>query len=344
MSPEFWQAFTAAEFPPQKGRALLEALGPSPSIDALLAHSLLTETERKRIAPHRESSMQTAQDRGISVLTADAYPYDVEPLLGAPPAIWTWGDRGALDHVRIAIVGTRSATPYGKACAQKFAEAFVRAGVTVVSGGALGIDAAAHQGALAHDGRTIAVLAGGVDHVYPAVHAGLFSKIRERGCLVSQFPVGSTPAEYRFLVRNHLIAALSSAVLVVEAPYRSGAISTARDAAEYGREVFVVPGSIDMASFYGSFNLIRDGATLVHHPDQVLEAMGIEAGQPSLALAPASEASASPILPLLGATPVSAEMIVEKSGLTASEVLSELTILELDGLIISDRLGYCIRP
>jgi DNA processing protein len=343
MSAEVWQAIAAAEFPPQKGRALIERLDPF-TVENLLSNSHVSDVERKRIAALSGERLTRALAEGVVCLESRQLPTDVQNLEGVPPAIFAWGDMAALEQPRIAIVGTRSASAYGKACAQKFAEAFVQAGVTVVSGGALGIDAAAHKGALAHQGRTIAVLAGGVDHVYPAVHGPLFRDIRNEGLLVSQFAIGSKPNEYKFLVRNNLIAALSQAVVVIEAPYKSGAIRTALDAVEYGRDVFVVPATIDMMSFSGSFNLIRDGATLVTHPQQVLDAVGVARAQPKLFEQEPASALGDRILQLLTTRPTATEFIVQQLGIPASEVLSELTMLELEGRVICDTSGYAIKP
>ena len=323
-----------------KGRAILEGLDPSLSVSALLKHSAVSENERKRINALRLDAFPGE----IAYFTERDLPEDTQQLEGIPPVVFARGDLEALRRPRIAIVGTRSASTYGKACAQKFAEAFVQAGVTVVSGGALGIDAAAHKGALAHQGRTVAVLAGGVDHVYPAIHRDLFGSIRERGLLVSQFALGAMPNEYKFLVRNSLIAALSQAVVVIEAPYKSGAIRTALDAIEYGREVFVVPASIDMLSFGGSFNLIRDGATLVNHPDQVLAALRIDSGQAVLPLQEPVSSLGERILKVLTTKPIATEFIVQQTGISASDVLSELTMLELEGRVVGDASGYAIRP
>ncbi len=285
------------------------------------------------------SALERAQAHGVEVLAEAQYP---DVLLEAedqiPPGLFVHGDIESLSKPTVGIVGTRGASPYGKACAQKFAEALASAGVTIVSGGALGIDAAAHRGALAVGGSTVAVLAGGIDHVYPAVHAALFRQIRQRGCLVSQYAVGSKPNEYKFLARNVLIAALSRALLVVQAPTRSGALSTAHAAAELGREVFVVPANIDNIEFRGSFNLIRDGAALVYHPDQVLQAIGVRRKEPEPP--PAASGPGALILEVLGAEPIDAERIVERTGLSAGEVLAELTMLELDGLVQRDAGGY----
>lgn len=282
-----------------------------------------------------------AEREGVRLLAGDGRPELVREANGTPSAIFVDGDSTALEAPCVAIVGTRSASLYGKACAMKFAEALARAGITIVSGGALGIDAAAHQGAMAVGGRTAAVLAAGVDNVYPAVHAGLFRQIRAQGCLVSQFAVGTKPGDYRFLVRNSLIAALCQAVLVIEAPLRSGAMRTANAAAEYGRDVFVVPANIDMMSFAGSFHLIREGASLASHPDDILESMGIEPVAPIEQSAPSTVGDQ--ILRVLTTHPIPTEKIVELSGLDTSEVLSELTMLELDGRVIRDAGGYAIR-
>ena len=276
-----------------------------------------------------------------TLLLGDALPTNLVEAQG-PPAVFAHGDVSALDAPCIAIVGTRSASAYGKACAQKFAEGFARAGVTVVSGGALGVDAAAHTGALAAGGRTAAVLAGGVDNVYPAVHGGLFARIRASGCIVSGFACGAKPGEHKFLLRNDLIASLCAAVLVIESPPKSGALRTAATAADLGREVFVVPATIDNRAYWGSFNLLRDGATLVYHPDQILLSLGIEPVSVSVAAAP--EGDAERILASLTVEPLDPEKIVESTGLDASTVLSELTLLEIDGRIIRHAGGYAIRP
>jgi DNA processing protein len=183
-----------------------------------------------------------------------------------------------------------------------------------------------------------------VDKLYPALHRGLFSEIRKNGCLFSQFAIGSRPNAYRFLTRNGLIAAMSLAAVVVEAPLRSGAMSTAHHANELGRQVFVVPANIDNLNFSGSHSLIRDGAVLVDHPDQVLEALGLSAApakQPELAL---PSAVGERILGVLTVEPLAAEFIVERTGLDTAEVMSELTMLEIDGRVMRDAGGYALRP
>jgi len=331
-----WNAFLAAEMPVQKGREVFQSLGPN-SIwrDVLLCSASLTDSEKRRV----ENSIPSVDPlSAIRVLLEDDYPESLSYATGIPPALLFAGDVSAFSRPSVAIVGTRSATSYGRVCARKFAEEFARHGITVISGGAVGIDAAAHEGAMAMDGSTVAVLACGVDHVYPSSHAGLFQRMKERGALISQFAAGTKPADYKFIMRNHLIASLSSAVVVIEAPTKSGAIRTAGFAAEQGREVFVVPGQIDQFGFQGSHALLRDGATLVDHPMQVIEALGIEHRSAPAKVAP--EGVSSKILSVLDANSMPVEKIVELTGLEMSEVLADLTILELEGLVIREHGGF----
>ncbi|HWA83780.1 MAG TPA: DNA-processing protein DprA [Fimbriimonadaceae bacterium] len=339
-----WQALLAAEMSPAKGLALLRELGSLSCgwAEAIQKHPSLSPKERERACRLFADKVAKAEAAGVRVILRNRFP---EPLqaLSYPPALFAWGDFECSHAPTVAIVGTRAATTYGKAAAIKFAEAFAHAGVTVVSGGALGIDAAAHKGALAAGGKTIAVLAGGIEQVYPAVHGGLFTQIRESGCLVGQHGIGSRPNGFRFLNRNHLIAGLSLGVVVIEAPERSGALSTVHAANDQGKQVFVVPANIDNLNFKGSHALIRDGATLVDHPDQVLEAFGITASRPQAKMPEVSEIG-SRILAALAEGPLSAEFIVERSGLETFEVMAEITMLEIDGRIMRDGGKYIVKP
>jgi DNA processing protein len=181
----------------------------------------------------------------------------------SPPALWVRGDLERDDALAIALVGTRRASAYGLAAAERLAFDLAARGVTVVSGLARGIDTAAHRGALAAGGRTIAVLGAGVDVVYPPESAALGREIERRGALVSQFPPGMPPQPWNFPLRNRTLAGLALGVVVVEAPERSGALITAGLAAELGREVFAVPGQITVETSRGSNRLIQDGAKLV---------------------------------------------------------------------------------
>ena len=176
----------------------------------------------------------------------------------------------------IAIVGTRRATPEGKIIAKRFARELTSYGIPIASGLAFGIDAAAHEECVATGGATIAVLAGGLDAIYPGSNAALAQKILARhGCIISEYPLGSPPLPYRFLERNRIISGISRGTLVVEAPENSGSLATARYALEANREVFVVPGSTLHPNFKGSHRLIRQGAELVTTPEEIFEAYGI---------------------------------------------------------------------
>jgi DNA processing protein len=189
----------------------------------------------------------------------------------APLGLWVYGQTEALSNDCIAVVGARSATHYGEWAAADVAAGIAASGWTVVSGGAYGIDAAAHRGALAARGSTVAVLAGGVDIAYPRSNDLLFRAIVEQGALISESPPGTQPLRHRFLIRNRLIAAMSRATVVVEARLRSGASATAGHAATLGRDVMAVPGPITAASSAGCHQLIRDGAVLVTSAADVFE-------------------------------------------------------------------------
>jgi DNA processing protein len=324
----------AAEMSLTKGREVAKSLDLSSDwAQDLLQSGMLTEAELRRVRayvppPSLDSTLFMGED---------SYPETMLHSGSAPAAIAVAGDSACLQGLCIGIVGTRSATSYGRVCARKFAEEFARHGVTVVSGGAVGIDAEVHAGALDGGGKTVAVLANGVDHIYPSANAALFERIKGNGCLISQFALGTKPADYKFILRNQLIAALCHAIVVIQAPLKSGAIRTAGFAAEMGREVFVVPGPIDQFGFQGSHSLIRDGATLVDHPMQVLEQLGVDFQTTSQA---PSTGIAAEILAVLDSQAKPVEKIVELTGLTTSEVLSELTLLELDGNVLRDPGGF----
>ncbi|MCH7946064.1 MAG: DNA-protecting protein DprA, partial [Armatimonadetes bacterium] len=236
----------------------------------------LSTAELKSLDNVDSKSLEKALALGVQVVTGKGMGDSLLQSPAPPPALFAWGQTECLTSPMVAIVGTRGATTYGKAAAQKFAEAFARAGLTVVSGGAIGIDLHAHEGALEVGGNTIAVLANGVEHAQPPQNRPLFDRIRSSGCLVSPFAVGTPALKQKFRPRNELIAAMCLAVLVVEAPVNSGALMACGAAADMGREVFVVPGPINLPNYHGSHELIRDGATLVSTPDQVLRALDFQ--------------------------------------------------------------------
>jgi DNA processing protein len=274
------------------------------------------------------------------VLFADpGYPAALRQLPLPPPVLAVRGE--IPDRPAVAMVGSRKADPYGKEVAELFARALAEAGVTVVSGFARGVDAAAHRGALsAPGGRTVAVLGCGLEIDYPAGHSALGREIAARGALVSEFPCDAGPRSWHFPVRNRVIAALSAGTLVVQATAKSGSLVTARHALDLGREVWAVPGRIFDERSLGPNALIRDGATLVQHPREILEA--IFPGKRPLPLFPETPAPAEPPPPgppgdvlsaLPAGSPRAPEELAEATGLAVDQVLGALLELELAGLV-----------
>lgn len=277
---------------------------------------------------------------GASVLTfADAeYPPPLRQIYDPPPVLYVRGSLREEDRYAVAVVGTRQATPYGRNTAFQIARQLARAGVTVVSGMARGIDAQAHRGALSVGGRTIAVLGCGVDQCYPPEHARLRDEIAASGAVVSEFPLGSGPERWNFVRRNRIISGLSLGVLLVEAPGDSGAIKTADFALEQGREVFAVPGNVDVPTSRGCNLFIKQqGAALVENAADILDALNLATtaaeeeppAQPALPL-PLSP-GAERVLALLGPQQKHVDAIAAESALPLSEVLSALTLLEMSG-------------
>lgn len=272
------------------------------------------------------------------------WPPEFLQLEPAPRELWLRGRRELLaPRPRVAVVGTRSPTPYGQSQAERFAGAFVRAGLVVVSGLARGIDEVAHRTALEHGGETLAVLGCGVDRPWPS--GALSDRLAREGLLLSEYEPGTPPARHHFPLRNRLIAALSSAVVVIEAAFRSGSLITAHWANEQGRAVFALPGRVDQPMARGCHRLIAEGATLLEDPAQVLEALGLAAGPP----APADSGGdrdprAEPVLAgLLGET-LRAEELAERIGLDLGAVLALLSELELDGRVVRSPGGLYRLP
>lgn len=276
--------------------------------------------------------------RDLVTLDDARYPPRLRAIAGAPPALFTVGDVGLLDAPQLAIVGARRATSQGRRDAARFATELVAAGFTVTSGLATGIDAAAHAGALAAAGTTIAVCANGLDRVYPARHRELAGRIAEGGLLVSEFVPGTAPRAEHFPRRNRIISGLSRGVLVVEAARRSGSLITARLAAEQGREVFAVPGSIHNPLAAGCHALIRDGARLVESVADIFEELGLPAAGPAPDASPPGEAKdplQRRVLAELGFAPVSMDELIDRVPVPVGTLHEALLGLELAGCIAS---------
>ncbi|MBD9656715.1 DNA-protecting protein DprA [Pseudomonas sp. PDM12] len=266
------------------------------------------------------------------------YPALLAELSDAPPLLFVAGDPTLLERPQLAMVGSRRASRPGLDTAHSFARSLARGGFVVTSGLALGIDGAAHQGALDADGHTVAVLGTGLQCLYPARHKRLARDIVERGgALVSELPLDSPPQAANFPRRNRIISGLSLGVLVVEASPSSGSLITARLAAEQGREVYAIPGSIHHPGAKGCHQLIRDGATLVESIEHILEALRGWQQVPAVEQASAaSPAAKHPLLALLYAAPHSSEALAHAAGWPLPEVLAALTELELDGLVVCE--------
>ncbi|MEH6502537.1 MAG: DNA-processing protein DprA [Cycloclasticus sp.] len=281
------------------------------------------------------------------------YPLLLKEIPDPPPILFVRGDRSLLNSLQIAVVGTRNPSPLALKTTHAFAKNFATFGLTVTSGLALGIDQAAHRGALDATGKTIAVAATGLDRVYPASHKSLAEKIIETGAMVSEFPCGTEPKPGYFPRRNRIISGLSLGVLVVEAAIKSGTLVTARHAMEQGREVFAMPGSIHNPLAKGCHHLIRQGAKLVETAEDVLEDLG---NLSLVALGDVSEEAGSRasktstlegdylmLLEKIAFDPTSVDDLIEATDFTAEEISSMLLVLELQGLVSSAPGGLFYR-
>jgi DNA processing protein len=309
------------------------------------------ETAARRTVDHVDADLAAAGAVGARLLVPEdddwphwafaAFTLAGTPELAPPLALWIRGS-GSLAEASdraVAVVGARAATGYGAHLAGEFGAGLAAAGATVVSGAAIGIDGAAHRGALAADGPTVAVLACGLDRAYPASHAGLLERIAASGLVASEYPPGGVPARHRFLVRNRLIAGLGAGTLVVEAAVRSGARRTAADTRALGRLVMAVPGPVTSALSGGCHHLIREGAVLVTRPEEVMEAVG-RLGSDLAGEAPApgrptdglddDAARVHDALPARGAR--DSRWLAKEAGVPPDAVRAALTELERRGL------------
>jgi len=300
-----------------------------------------------------EKEYTRCRELGIDLLLRDEdrYPASLAEIHDAPAVLYCRGTLEPRDSVAVAVVGARHCSVYGRQQAEKIAAGLAKAGVTVVSGLARGIDGAAHRGALQAGGRTIAVTATGLSTVYPPEHAELAEEIVRQGALLTECVLDQKPVPGLFPQRNRIISGLSLGVVIVEATGRSGALHTARHAMEQGREVFAVPGRIDSPASEGCHNLIRDGAALVRTVDDILEELGPlsepvadstgkEVHAPrELSL---SEQERS-VLALVTTEPKHLDEVLRTSDIDASRTLSTITVLEMKRLLQRLPGGYLVR-
>jgi len=268
------------------------------------------------------------------------YPARLRLICDPPPVLYVKGELRTDDEKAVAVVGSRSASDYGRKVARDLCRGLTSLGFTVVSGMALGIDGAAHEPALNGGGRTIAVLGCGVDRAYPPDHASLYRRIIERGAVVSELPIGAKPMAYNFPARNRLISGLSLGVVVVEATERSGSLITASLALEQGREVFAVPGEVGSSRSRGSHRLIRQGAKLVETVNDIVEelapqllAQASEASQAKEQLPESIGADARRVFALLQERSLQMDEVIETSGFPPAKISQILLELELLGYL-----------
>jgi len=345
---------------PRLRKALLAHFGSAEAVVTAAASDLRAvrgigpKLTRNLVTARQEIDLEAAladcerNDVQLVVESETGYPELLASLPDPPGLLFVRGRLEPVDGMAIAIVGTRHASQYGLAQAQRLASGLARAGFTIVSGLARGIDAAAHRGALQAGGRTLAVLGSGVLNIYPPEHAELAEQVRARGALVSENPPRSPPLSGAFPQRNRIISGLSLGVIVVEASERSGALITARHATEQGREVFAVPGRVDSRTSRGCHKLIRDGARLVETVDDVLEELG-----PLVVPTPVRGHEESPpirhpaelqlnepeqkVLAAIGDDPLTIDDVTAACGLPVQNVLATLSALEMRRLV--RRLG-----
>jgi DNA processing protein len=339
---------------PQTARALLGRFGSagrvlSASLSELRAvpnvgPKLADKIVRARQECDAESELALCRRSDVHILPRDdpGYPPPLENIPDPPGLLYCKGRLQPRDQLAIAIVGSRHCTPYGMRVAERLAAGLGRVGITVVSGLARGIDAAAHRGAIKAGGRSVAVLANGLASIYPPEHEDLARALTECGGLVSEMAMRQAPLAGLFTQRNRIISGLSLGVVVVEATPRSGSLSTAHHAMEQNREVFAVPGPVDSLSSRGCHRLIRDGARLVETVDDILEELGplvkevrTSPDEPPVRH-PAELMLTDPERSLLGRlddTPTGVDDLIASTGMTAAQVMATLSVLELKRLV-----------
>lgn len=296
--------------------------------------------EQRRAA---EAELDRAHRAGIRIITIrdSLYPEYLRHIYDPPPILYLKGNPDLLDSRCIGVVGSRSATVYGRRVAADLARRLSLRDFTIVSGMALGVDASAHEGALKGSGKTVAVLGSGLDVVYPRQNQHLYDRIAEQGVVISESPLGSQPEPFRFPARNRVISGISLGVMVVEAARRSGSLITARCAMEQGREVFATPGRIDSSNSEGAHRLVKEGAKLVHTVEDIMEEFpsaqyadpGPEPEQEEESPPPSLTREEENLLPFLDLYPQSFDEILTRSGLRAAKLNELLCLLELKEIV-----------
>lgn len=336
---------TASEVFRAPGDQLLQIEGIGPKLSAAISEARNSDAAEKEWERCERSSI-TLLIRGT-----DEYPSMLAETCDAPAVLYCRGDLMPQDELAVGIVGSRRCTLYGRQQAERLAAALARAGMTIVSGLARGIDAAAHRGALAAGGRTLAVCATGLAKLYPPEHTDLAREIVAAGAVLSESPLDRGPSRGIFPQRNRIISGLSLGVIIIEATRKSGALHTSRHAMEQGREVFAVPGRIDSLASEGCHDLLRDGVTLVRDADDVLEELGpllkpVKRSEEDVVQTPRELALSDQereVLNLLTHEPQHIDEVVASGSLEASRVISTLTVLEMRRLVHRMPGGMVVR-
>ena len=316
-----------------------------------LNHAIISKIRaRQQPQVERDIAWAASDHNHLLYFRHAAYPELLRQISAYPLLLYASGNLQLLLEPQVAIVGSRNSTPSGTQTAFDFAAQLAAAGLVITSGMAVGIDAAAHRGALHAKGKTIAVTGTGLDLIYPSANRKLAAEILEQGLLVSEFPLGTRAQPANFPQRNRIISGLSMATLVVEAAKRSGSLITARLAAEQGREVYAIPGSIHNPQTRGCHQLIRDGATLVETPEDIVAGLSglvsfvIEQQcQVAERQTGSLDSEHQRLLEAIGYDPVNCDILVQRSGLTIDKLSSMLLVLELSDLIQSAPGGCFVR-
>jgi DNA processing protein len=341
-----WLALALLELPPRDAFALTARFGSASSLVRASERALLAANVSPEIAAELPRSAERV-DREMAALARAAatlvawsdpgYPALLRQI-AVPPLVLAVRGTLAPDELAVAVVGSRRGTEYGRRTAEELGRGLAQAEITVVSGLAAGVDAAAHRGALAAGGRTVAVLGTGIDRVYPRWHAELAEAIAAQGALVSEFPCGAQPQQYHFPRRNRVISGLSRGTVVVEAAEDSGSLITARHAVEQNRDVFAVPGPAQGATHRGAHRLIREGAKLVTCVEDILEEVAPERlDRPARARAAAAAAALTAeersVLAAIGPDGGQVDDVIRRAAVPPAAALETLLALELRGLV-----------
>lgn len=317
---------------------------PQPS--RLVVQALQQQGSSHECYQRADAILEQAEKEGVHILclNSEAYPHLLSEIHRPPFILYAKGQVNLLESAQLGVVGARKATALAKKITREWCAMLAQAGITITSGLALGIDSHAHQGALQASGKTIAVMANGLDQIYPARNSAMADEILEQGLLLSEFTFGTPPMREYFPQRNRLISGLSLAVWVVEAAMRSGSLITARYAMEQGRDVLATPSAVNNGMAKGCHHLIKQGAQLVDGCEDILQALALPL---SFSCQTASEAKAKEalstqaefVLSLMNAAPVHINELAKASSLSVDQLAVELTLLELEGKI-ANQAGY----